>query len=89
MLSVEASYLFREGEITDEIGVIVGVRPGASLDAASYGLGASVDGVPVAIEPADPETVAMREFGLVREAFSERRFDYQRDLRIPASTCHR
>jgi hypothetical protein len=83
VLSVAASYLFRGGEITDELGVIVGVRPGASLDPAAYGLGTSVDGVPVSVEPAGPETVATREFGMILEAFDQRRAQYVRDLTDP------
>ena len=35
VLSVKADYLFRDGVITDDYGVIVGVAPGASVDARS------------------------------------------------------
>ena len=83
VLSVTASYLFRGGEITDDLGVIVGVRPGATLDPAAYGLGASVDGVPVSVELAGPETVATQEFGMVLEAFDQRKAQYVRDLTDP------
>ncbi|MGK9230958.1 trypsin-like peptidase domain-containing protein [Inquilinus limosus] len=82
-LSVGAGYLFRDGVITDDFGVIVGVAPGASLDPADYGLGTHVDGVEIAVEIADPETIAAEQFGIQREVFGERRAGYRRDLDDP------
>jgi hypothetical protein len=83
VLRVEANYLFRDGQISDELGVIVGVRPGASLDPAAYALSSAVDGVAVSVEMADPDTFAAREFGMMLEAFSGRRAGYARDLADP------
>ncbi|MFN0007229.1 MAG: phospholipase D-like domain-containing protein [Planctomycetota bacterium] len=80
VLSVSAGYLFRDDEITDDFGVVVGVRPGASTDPSTYGLDTAVDGVTITVEVADPETIVTQEFGLIREAFSGRRAQYARDL---------
>jgi len=77
--SVTADYLFRNGEISDDFGVIVKVAPDADLSAAGYGLSDRFNGVEIAIEAADPETV-LGQFGIQREAFAERQAEYKRDL---------
>jgi hypothetical protein len=85
VLEVGAEYLFREGELTDEVGIVVAVAPGASLNHASYGLSESYDGVPVVLEYADPQVIAEEMFGfqVETEAFRARRAGYDRDLNDP------
>ena len=83
VLAVRAGYLFRSDELSDDMGVIVGVAPGSSLDPSMYGLGSSVDGVEISVEHADPETIAAEQLGLTREAFGGRRAQYERDLSDP------
>ena len=58
VVGVRASYLFKDGLLSDEIGVIVKVRPEASRDPKDYGLDAAIGGVAVAIEMADLESLA-------------------------------
>nr|WP_319382373.1 phospholipase D-like domain-containing protein [uncultured Roseibium sp.] len=85
VLEVSAEYLFHDGEITDEKGVVVAVTPDASLNPATYGLGTSYEGVPVVIEIADPQVIAEEMFGfeIETEAFRKRRANYTRDLSDP------
>lgn len=83
ILSVKADYLFRDGVITDELGVIVGVRPDAAVDPGAHGLPAKLKGVDVAVEYADPETVAAELMSVQREAFGGRRAGYKRDQTDP------
>jgi V8-like Glu-specific endopeptidase len=83
VLTVKADYLFRDGLITDDLGVIVRVAPGASTDPATYGLGSHFGGIEVSVETADPETIIADRIGPVREAFGGRRARYERDLRDP------
>ena len=83
VLTVKADYLFRDGLITDDLGVVVRVAPGASTDPAAYGLGSHVGGIEVSVETADPETIIADRIGPVRESFSERHARYERDLTDP------
>ena len=83
VLTVRPDYLFRDGLITDDIGVVVRVAPGASTDPATYGLRSHVGGIEVSVETADPETIIADRMGPVREAFGERRARYERDLGDP------
>ncbi len=83
ILSVKADYLFRDGVITDDLGVIVGVRPDATVDPATYGLPPKLNGVDIAVEFADPETVVSELMSVQREAFGGRRAEYSRDLNDP------
>lgn len=85
ILRVAAEYLFDRGEITDAFGVVVAVAPGAPTGHAAYGLPVQIDGTPVAIETADPATIAEEMLGLTREteAFRKRRAAYTRDLSDP------
>lgn len=83
VLTVEADYLFRDGLITDDLGVVVRVAPDASTDPATYGLGSHVGGIEVSVETADPETIIADRMGPVREAFGGRRARYERDLADP------
>jgi PLD-like domain/Trypsin-like peptidase domain len=83
VLSVKADYLFREGAITDDFGVIVGIAPGATVNPAARGLGSRVDGVEVSVETADPATIAEQLFAFNTEAFSGRFAKYKRDLTDP------
>ena len=80
VLSVRADYMFRDGNITDDIGVVVAVTPGASLRSADYGLGENVNGVELSVEPGDPRRVAEEVFGVQLEAFGGRKAKYERDL---------
>jgi hypothetical protein len=50
VVSVRATYLFHDGELYDEKGVVIKVRPEASRDPKDYGLESSVAGMPVSIE---------------------------------------
>jgi PLD-like domain len=58
VMGVRATYLFKDGELSDQKGVVVKVRPEASRDPTDYGLTQSVGGVPVSIEMADLESLA-------------------------------
>jgi hypothetical protein len=80
VLSVKADYLFRDGVITEDYGVIVGVAPGTAVDSASLGLGGRLDGVAISVETADPATIAEQMFAYQTEAFSGRLAKYQRKL---------
>ena len=80
VLSVKADYLFRDGVITDDFGVVVGVAPGTPVDPASLGLGSWLDGVAISVETADPATIAEQMFAYQAEAFGGRVAKYQRDL---------
>jgi hypothetical protein len=80
VLSVKSDFLFRDGQITDDVGVIVGVAPGSSLDPASYGLSERIGGVAVSVETADPTTIA-EQFAFKTEAFGGRKANYARDNR--------
>jgi hypothetical protein len=80
VLSVKADYLFRDGVITDDYGVIVGVAPGTSVDPAACGLGSQLDGVTISVETADPAIIAEQMFAYETEAFSGRVAKYRRDL---------
>jgi hypothetical protein len=80
VLSVKADYLFRDGVITDDYGVIVGVAPGTSVDPAACGLGSQLDGVTISVETADPAIIAEQMFAYQTEAFSGRVAKYRRDL---------
>ncbi|MCA1459847.1 trypsin-like peptidase domain-containing protein, partial [Bradyrhizobium sp. NBAIM18] len=83
ILSVRADYLFRDGVVTDDLGVIVGIRPDTSVDPAAHGLPPQINGVAIEVETADPGTVAEELLGFQREAFSGRRAGYRRDLSKP------
>jgi len=85
VLDVSAEFLFRDGELTDDMGVVVAVAPGSSLATSAYGLEDSQDGVPVVIEYADPQVIAEEMFGyqVETEAFRARRAGYSRDLQDP------
>ena len=83
VLSVKADYLFRDGVITDDYGVIVGVAPGTLVDPVPLGLGKELDGVTVSVETADPATIAEQMFAFQTEAFSGRVAQYRRDLNDP------
>ena len=80
VLVVKADYLFRDGMITDDFGVVVGVATGTDLAALRRDIGPRVDGVEVSVEIADPETIAARELAIRREAFGGRTARYERDL---------
>jgi V8-like Glu-specific endopeptidase len=80
ILAVNADYLFRDGLITDDFGVVVRVRPDASVEPTAHGLPSHFNGVEIAVETADPEAVAVELFNLKREAFSGRQAEYERDL---------
>src|SRR4029077_12110326 len=83
VLSVKADYLFRDGVITDDYGVMVGAAPGPSVDPAPLGLDSELDGVTISIETADPATIAEQMFAFQTEAFSGRVAQYRRDLTDP------
>lgn len=85
VLAVRAEYLFDAHGITDDLGVVVAVAPGAPLKPADYGLAEHHAGVRVVVETADPVTIAeeMFGFGVEREAFRGRRAAYERDLGEP------
>ena len=83
VMTVRADYLFRDGMLSDDFGVVVRVAPGASTDPAAYGLGARIGGAEVAVEIADPETIVADRIGPIREAFGGRRAEYRRDLNDP------
>jgi hypothetical protein len=83
VLSVKADYLFRDGAITDDFGVIVGVAPGAMTDPASLGLPGRLEGVAISVETADPRTIAEQRLAFNTEAFAGRKAHYERDLSDP------
>ncbi len=83
VLAVEPGFLFRDGVLSDDRGVIVKVAPGESLTPEAHGLAALVEGVEVVLEVADPETIVAEMAGIVREAVGARRASYQRDLSRP------
>lgn len=58
VIGVRATYLFRDGKLSDDVGVVIKVRPEASRDPRDYGLESTVNGVPVAIEMADLQSLA-------------------------------
>jgi hypothetical protein len=58
VLGIRATYLFEDGRLSDEVGVVLKVRPEASRDPRDYGLETSVNGVPLSIEMADLESLA-------------------------------
>ena len=80
---MKPDYLFRDGVITDDHGVIVGVAPGTAVDPASLGLGSRLDGVAISVETADPATIAEQMFAYQAEAFGGRVAKYQRNLTDP------
>lgn len=79
VLSVKSDFLFRDGQITDDVGVIVGVAPGSPVDPGSYGLPERIGGVAVSVETADPSTIAEQMFAFNTEAFGGRKANYARD----------
>jgi hypothetical protein len=86
VVSVRATYLFNdEGQLSDQKGVVVKVRPEASRDPKDYGLESSVSGVPISIEMADLESLAR---SLVPEALEApaKMQAYVRDLSDPRFT---
>lgn len=83
VLSVKADYLFRDGAITDDFGIIVGVAPGAMTDPGSLGLSKRLDGVAISVETADPRTIAEQRIAFNTEAFAGRKARYERDLGDP------
>ena len=83
VLSVKADYLFRDGVITDDYGVVVGIAPGTAVDPASLGLGSRLDGVAISVETADPATIADQMFAYQSEAFGGRVAKYRRDRNDP------
>ncbi len=83
VLSVKADYLFRDGAVTDDFGVIVGVAPGAPIDPAAHGLGGRLDGVAISVETADPATIAEQMAAFNTEAFAGRTAGYRRDQNDP------
>lgn len=82
VLDVSAEFLFIDGDLSDDTGVVVAVAPGAALASAAYGLEDSFSGVPVVVEFADPQVIAEEMFGyqVETEAFRGRRAGYSRDL---------
>lgn len=58
VVGVRATYLFKNGELSDEKGVVIKVRPEASRDPGDYGLESVIGHVPVSIEKADLESLA-------------------------------
>jgi len=58
VVDIRGTRVFREGLLTEEFDVVMSVRPEASRDPGAYGLKTTLDGVPVAIEPADLESLA-------------------------------
>lgn len=82
VLGVRATYLFKDGKLSDDVGVVIKVRPDASRDPKDYGLEATVEGVPVAIEMADLETLAQALEPGVLEAPAKMQA-YKRDLANP------
>ena len=83
VLSVKPDYLFRDGVITDDYGVVVGVAPGTAVDPASLQLGSRLDGVAISVETADPATIAEQMFAYQTEAFGGRVAKYRRDRSDP------
>jgi hypothetical protein len=83
VLSVKPDYLFRNGAITDDFGVIVGVEPGTMTDASALGLGSTLDGVAISVETADPRSIAEQRLAINSEAFAGRIANYHRDLDDP------
>ncbi|ABD88953.1 phospholipase D-like domain-containing protein [Rhodopseudomonas palustris] len=83
VLSVKADYLFSNGVITDDFGVIVGVAPGTTIDPASFDLKSTQDGVAIAVETADPRTIAEQRLAFDTESFAGRQANYQRDRTDP------
>lgn len=82
VLGVRATYLFKDGKLSDDVGVVIKVRPDASRDPKDYGLESTVEGVPVAIEMADLETLARALEPGVLEAPAKMQA-YKRDLANP------
>jgi hypothetical protein len=80
VLLVKADYLFRNGVITDDFGVIVGVEPGAMTSPTSFGLSATLDGVAISVETANPRTIAEQRLAFNTEAFAGRTANYERNL---------
>jgi len=80
VLAVESGFLFRDGQLSDARGVIVKVRPGEPLDPAGYDLAPVMEGVEIALETADPETIVAELAGIVRERVGARRARYARDI---------
>jgi hypothetical protein len=83
VLGVEAGFLFEDGRLGDERGVVVKIAPGEALEPGDYGLAATMEGVRVAVETADPETVVAELAGIVRERVGDRTARYSRDLSDP------
>lgn len=83
ILGVDADYLFEDGVLTDEMGVIVRVRPGESLDPAAYGLRLTEGRFPIVVEIGDPSEIAEALFGLEIERMDARRAAYSRNLEDP------
>ncbi len=83
VLSIKANYLFRDGVLTDDYGVVVGIAPGTAVDPAALGLGNRLDGVAISVETADPATIADQMFAYQSEAFGGRVAKYRRDRNDP------
>jgi PLD-like domain len=83
VVGIRATYLFHDGELSDEKGVVIKVRPEASRDPNDYGLEPSIGSIPVSIEMADLESLAR---ALVPEEALEapaKMQAYKRDLSDP------
>jgi hypothetical protein len=83
IVAVRATYLFKEdGQLSDQKGVVIKVRPEASRDPKDYGLESSIGGVPVSIEMADLESLARKLEPEALEAPATMQA-YERDLSDP------
>jgi hypothetical protein len=82
IVDIRPTYLFADGLLTDQRGVVVRVRPDAPRDPAGYGLDSTIAGVPVVIEVADLESLA-RNIGALGEEAPAQMQNYRRDLSDP------
>jgi len=82
VVGVRATYLFKDGQLTDEVGVVIKVRPEASRDAKDYGLASAIGGVAIVIEMADLESLARALAPEALEAPAQMQA-YKRDLSDP------
>jgi len=82
VVGVRATYLFKDGKISNDVGVVLKVRPEASRDPKDYGLDPSMDGVPISIEMADLESLAPALEPDFTEAPAQLQ-NYARDLSDP------